>query len=334
MDIKVTAQVVKRYFAGQCTAAEEALVEEWLNADPENPRLAQQWMEEDAASDEKLYAQLIGDQEQVWNRLARNLPEPVPVPNSNAIASKPRLWKAAASVSGILLLAVAVYLYQINKKIVITTGYGKVQSVTLPDQSVIFLNGNSSLAYTQNWQPQNREVWLDGEAFFDVRHLEKDQKFTVHLSEKTAIEVLGTEFTVSDRQAGKSIVLQSGKIRLRIENKEVVYLQLGEKVEVPTGNTTGKPTRTKVNPHLYSSWTTGKWMLEGTSLAEMLQKLKETYGITVFSQDTSLLYRKASGSIPLPEQQTADASLLVGDIADLFELKVSKNNGIIYYSTK
>jgi ferric-dicitrate binding protein FerR (iron transport regulator) len=334
MDTKVTAQVVKHYFAGHCTAAEEALVEEWLNADPEHPRLAQQWMEEHAAPDENLYAQLIGDQEQVWNNIAQNLPEPVLIPNSHSIAGKPLLWKVAASIGGIVLLAVALYVYQVNKQIVITTGYGKVQSITLPDQSVVFLNGNSSLAYPQNWQSQNREVWLDGEAFFDVRHMEKDQKFTVHLSEKAAVEVLGTEFTVSDRQAGKSIVLQSGKIRLSFEDKDVVYLQPGEKVELPAGNTATNPTRTKVNPHLYSSWTAGKWMLEGTSLAEILRKLKETYGITVVSQDTSLVYRKASGSIPLPAQQTVDASLLVRDIADLFELEVSKNNGIIYYSTK
>jgi ferric-dicitrate binding protein FerR (iron transport regulator) len=198
---------------------------------------------------------------------------------------------------------------------------------------VVRLNGNSQLRYKASWKGKSREVWLDGEAFFNVTHTENHQQFLVHLSDKKDIEVLGTEFNVSDRTTGSYIVLKSGKIKLNLpehtdSNTNNIYLQPGDLVEVlAEKNQKNKIKKRVVNPQMYYAWTKGKWMLDATSLEEMLQRLQETYGITTVVSNKDLLKRRASGSIPLPAE---NVETLITDIANLFELKIHKQDKHIY----
>lgn len=346
MDKPVTAHLLKRYFKGNSTAEEEKLVEHWLKADPENPVLAQKWIEESAETDEALFAQVMGAKKQVWEKTTEQIQaleetdaEPNAItqqPGEKKLAgnthTKKHHWKKAAVLSGLLLMAFSVYYYH-YRPVSIVTSFGQVRTVTLPDSSVVYLNGNSKLTYTQPWQANKREIWLEGEAFFEVKHLANHQKFTVHLSNQTDIQVLGTAFNVSDRLSGKKIVLQSGKIKLNFDkgaSDKDVYMVPGEMVILPAENASGKIRKTQVDPQFYSAWTHGKWMLQGTSLADMLEKLQETYGITTRVEDTLLLQRKASGSIPLPESNAAEASQLLHDMADLFDLTITEKEGIVY----
>jgi ferric-dicitrate binding protein FerR (iron transport regulator) len=82
-----------------------------------------------------------------------------------------------------------------------------------------------------------------------------------------------------------------------------------------------------VNPETYSSWTHGRWRLDGTSLQEMLQKVEENYGVTVQVENQELLTKRASGSIPL---SSTHAQTLIEDISSLFELHfVKKDNQLM-----
>jgi transmembrane sensor len=85
-------------------------------------------------------------------------------------------------------------------KLAVQTEYGKLKQVLLPDSSSIVLNANSKIEYDKNWSKgKRREVWLEGEAFFDVRHLNQDttqvstyDQFVVH-TEDLDVEVLGKQ---------------------------------------------------------------------------------------------------------------------------------------------
>jgi ferric-dicitrate binding protein FerR (iron transport regulator) len=149
------------------------------------------------------------------------------------------------------------------------------------------------------------------------------------------VEVLGTEFLVSDRKSHSSIVLKSGKVKVDLQAdtaKSSIYLKPGELAEVRKGKTgAGYLTKSQVNPELYYSWTQGKWRLEGTSLGEMLLKLQDTYGINTVVENKNLLQRRASGSIPLEQ---GSATVLLTDIATLFELKVTEKKDGIYLEAK
>ena len=85
-----------------------------------------------------------------------------------------------------------------------------------------------------NWgRESEREVWLDGEAFFSVIHKINNQPFKVKTSEDVAIEVLGTTFNVYHRNQTK-IVLNSGRIQLSlptVQADEKIFMNPGELVE-------------------------------------------------------------------------------------------------------
>ena len=130
--------------------------------------------------------------------------------------------KVAAVFAGFLMLSIGAWWY-LNQEDTITyaTAYGETNTIALPDGSQVTLNGNSELHYLAGWETQpSREVWLKGEAFFEVEKIantSQDEglvKFIVHTS-SLDIEVVGTSFNVNDRRNATTVVLEEGKVKLQ-----------------------------------------------------------------------------------------------------------------------
>ncbi|MGC9353763.1 MAG: FecR family protein, partial [Mariniphaga sp.] len=96
--------------------------------------------------------------------------------------------------------------------------YGKTSEILLPDGTHVFLNAGSRLIYPDFFADKNREVFLVGEAYFEVVHNEK-QPFVVQTTD-VRVRVLGTQFNVSAYPSENIIetVLSSGKVRLEQNN--------------------------------------------------------------------------------------------------------------------
>lgn len=91
-----------------------------------------------------------------------------------------------------------------------TSGYGEMQTITLPDGSLVTLNSKSTLSFnTYNWD-KNRKLSLKGEAFFDVQ---KGSTFTVNTPQGN-VTVLGTEFTIHTQPGYFNVVCYEGKVRI------------------------------------------------------------------------------------------------------------------------
>src|SRR5690606_15777064 len=106
-----------------------------------------------------------------------------------------------------------------------TTGYGETRKINLPDGSLVVLNANSELKYESNWQQAPmREVWLQGEAFFEVVKTTEEKQFIVHTG-SLDVEVLGTQFNVHNRHQKVQVVLSSGKVKLQpLERQESLLM--------------------------------------------------------------------------------------------------------------
>lgn len=332
----VSKELVLLYIQGKCSSQDEAMVEEWLLQNDYNAGLALEWIEEMPDEDEKLVIKLSLAKNEIWNSTVEKLSEGnrdfVPEKESFVKVFARSGWlRAAAVLTGFLLIAFAFLFYNKNGQVVIATKNDEVRTVFLPDSSKIILNRNTTVSYAQNWDDGLREVWLKGEGFFEVRHLKSNSRFVVHLSNDKMIEVLGTEFNVSERSANSYIVLKTGKIKLNLKegsDSSDIYLKPGDLVKVTRGrDDENAVTRSEIHPETYYGWIYGKWILEGTTLREMLSKLKEDYDIEVQVESNVQLDRPVSGSIPLI---SADTDVLIGDIADLFELKViRKDNAVV-----
>ncbi|WP_342085621.1 FecR family protein [Dyadobacter sp. OTU695] len=324
--MEVSKQLVMHYFSGKTTSEQDKVVEQWLALHPDNAASALDWInEETPENDRETFEDLMMSKAQVWTGAQHRFPDASAKVKNRFSYNRQRTLKSYLAVAAGLVLVCSLAWFRLKQSETIHTAaaYGQTRHIILPDSSEVVLNGNSRLHYTASWEGRPREVWLEGEAFFDVRHLRTNSVFVVHLSDGKSIQVLGTQFNVIDRHTRSCIVLKSGSIRLSLAGKEEqVYLRPGDMVQV---NENGSEITEKqvVNPENYSSWTRGRWQLDGTSLEEMLQKIEENYGVTVLVEDRELLTKRASGSIPLTSTQ---AQTLIEDIASLFELHFVKQD--------
>ena len=218
-------------------------------------------------------------------------------PVSRSLFSETRwMLGMAAAVTLILVLA----LYQTgfqggeNK---ISTAYGEHMNVALPDGSAVVINGNSTIRFDAEWATDaDREIWVDGEAFFEVVHTKNDNKFVVHTDNGMDVQVLGTKFNVKTRRGKTEVMLQEGKVRLDVvkdEGKETMTLQPGELATLDDRELM----KVKIKPNRYASWKDNKLFFDQTPLRDIALILEDTYGIRVVFESDEIADRKLSGEI-------------------------------------
>lgn len=193
-----------------------------------------------------------------------------------------------------------------------TTHAGEHRVVTLPDGSQVTLNANSTLKMATAWQPgQAREVWLVGEAFFNVQHTAPARmkavaaapanvKFTVHAG-PLDVAVLGTQFDVLNRPGKTKVVLKSGQVQLRHQHAgrtEELLMKPGELVEYQPTILQTPLAKRPVNAELYAAWTTGHLDFNDTPVSEIIALLEDTYGLEITVSDSTLPKQKLTGSVP------------------------------------
>lgn len=235
-------------------------------------------------------------------------------------------WRVAASVALLALALGGYWLWQrpgaATPEVSLKTPFGQTRMLTLPDKSVVTLNGNSSIRYASAWvASQPREVWITGEGFFDVVHTASNQRFVVHLPSGIDVEVLGTRFNVYGREANVKVILDTGKIRLNVNRKtgDPMVMQPGEMFEANAKARTFSARR--VNARALSSWHDGKLTFDGTPLSEVAQILHDTYGLTVQFSDAGLARQTISGTVPNQNSET-----ILNGLATLFNLNIIHNS--------
>lgn len=235
-------------------------------------------------------------------------------------------WRSvAAALVFVFFVGAVVYHYKNNRNsYVYQSAYGEIKNVLLKDGSHVVLNGNSTLRFVD--RADKREAWLVGEASFQVVHKANDQRFVIHLSDTTSIEVLGTEFNVLNRSAQSRVALRSGKVkvahRAEREYADETYMSPGDLLTFNKSKK-GYSLQHANDVDRYFSWQKEQFFLDETSLADMLVMLRETYGISLKVNDDSLYNRKASGSFPLRK----DKKRLLKNMTELYDLVLVEESG-------
>jgi transmembrane sensor len=176
------------------------------------------------------------------------------------------------------------------------TDYAELRTLYLPDSSKMVLNAHSTVRYAKEWKPgQTREIWLDGEAFFDVRSVAASS-FQVHTKDLT-VEVLGTAFDIRGRRGKTEVVLQSGKIRISFTAGGHSDLVMAPGDRIVFDPATAALTHTTTTPDKYTSWKDRR--LTDATLGEILQYLEDNYHKTFILEDPSMAERHIGGVILL-----------------------------------
>jgi transmembrane sensor len=267
----------------------------------------------------------------LWERIKASNQVSVSLPAEASPRPWWRTWQQLAAVLVVGLLVTALWYFAVYDRHTIEyqTAAGETREIRLPDGSTVMLNANSSLSFRDDWE-DDREVWLKGEAFFSVKKkpvvntspANAMAKFTVH-TPWVHVQVLGTEFNVSERRRQTVVVLQSGKIQLNLpsENQHIT-MEPGDLVAF--SDRERKLTRQEVNPAVYSAWTHQEWILDNLSLAEVAAKIEETYGLQVIIKNTENTGALVDGVVP-----TDNLDNLLKALSTAFEVKITRNKNQI-----
>ncbi len=170
----------------------------------------------------------------------------------------------------------------------LTVPYGKRFDVVLSDGTTVYLNSGTELKYPVSFLDEgNREVFVEGEAYFDVTS-DTDRPFIVN-AEALNVEVLGTEFNVFayPEDARTDVVLVEGSVALAIgESTGNTVLSPGEKGIMDRVSQTIDTE--KVNTNIYTAWRKGELVFRRMPFENLVKKLERHYNVTIEIENETL----------------------------------------------
>ena len=178
--------------------------------------------------------------------------------------------------------------------------YGKKFQLQLSDGTLVHLNSGTTLKYPIKFiAGENRQVFLDGEAFFDVAK-DKKHPFIVN-ADNLNVRVLGTHFNVSNypEDAATDVVLVEGSVGMYNSNEEFnadrnTILKPGYKGSFNRENATimTKPVITDI----YTSWINGGLTFRNMTFKNIITKLERRYNVTIINKNEKLANEKFNAS--------------------------------------
>ena len=152
---------------------------------------------------------------------------------------------------------------------------GGTYTLTLADRTQVWLNAGSSLKYPVEFTEDTRQVYLSGEAFFDVT---KTGKTFIVNAEDAAIRVLGTQFNVTAYadETKLTTTLVEGKVQIEGDSISKPEILTPDMQAVITKHANHVETR-KVNTGEFTSWKDGKLEFRNQDLEQVMKRLSRWY---------------------------------------------------------
>jgi len=267
--------------------------EEWLMANPAQAELVEEaveFMKNIRVNEMPVPPELIANAHaRLKQRLERDAQTTRVIPiKRNAF----KRWIGAAAA--ILIIATGIYFYKYtSREPSVSTAYGQIASHELPDGSVMMLNANSSAKLGKDWKDCDREVWLNGEAFFHVKKTPQKNRFVVHTNDLDVI-VTGTKFNVWTRDNKTSVLLTEGSVTIHTLAGEEIKMQPGDFVQIDNKTLEKK----KANEESILAWKDNRIPFDNTPIREAAKMITEHYGIKVTVDDSLPHTMTLSGMMP------------------------------------
>lgn len=173
--------------------------------------------------------------------------------------------------------------------------------IFLPDGSTVFLSPGSRLNYPSTFDGmKKREVYLQGQAFFDIKH-NVERPFIVNTG-KVKTTVLGTAFNIN-AEIGESkitVTVARGRVRVSDPHKTLGIITPQEQITYNTKEETS--TLTRVTDETYLSWKNADLFIDNLTLAEAAKLLEEQYDIRIIIKDSSVREQRFTATFPKNEK--------------------------------
>lgn len=250
------------------------------------------------------YVLMPEEQERLFIKINREIDLSEESSNKKFLFTRTKLRTIAAFLAILIAIGVVVYYFLPEKEIIYKTAFAEEKNIQLPDGSTVLLRANSILHFKESlFDKECRDVWLNGDAIFKIKHLPNNQNFVVHTSKYFGVQDLGTEFLVHARQEFTMVYLHEGAIKLLVNEKNKVPIKtlMMKPGEIATfsNNRPDLIIKEKGMPFGIASWDGKSLLLKNTPMKNILNYLKENYGFKIIVKDSTNLSTGVSGKIPL-----------------------------------
>ncbi len=257
---------------------EDKLIQDWLSKEVSADEMAE--MEKLIAFTEKLTVPENKPKTEAWSSVLERINE---ASTDNEVILVPqrggnKQWIAwVASIAAIFLLGYF-GMMQMSGPSIYSTALTSTITHSLPDNSVVSLNSQSSISVIEDRWDKERVVRLEGEAFFEV---EPGSKFKV-VTDYGEVEVLGTSFNVYARPTGFEVTCKTGTVKVSFKDQETIlipgykayYTEFSKGVaQINTLNTM------EVNVSQVGAWREGNFYYDGINLREVMDEMERQFDI-------------------------------------------------------
>lgn len=192
-------------------------------------------------------------------------------------------WRSILKIASVVVISFALfYIFNNNPEVTVEALAANKTEVSLPDASAVTLNAASTLSYNKSEWNNNRKVSLKGEAYFKVA---KGSSFRV-ITQNGTVTVLGTQFTVKQRNSFFEVVCFEGKVQVET-NGRTEQLLPGKTFRSFNGNIS-LGTVSETQP----AWITNQTHFTKVPYAEVLAELERQYDVQINSNtiDTQRIF--------------------------------------------
>ncbi len=310
----------QKYLGHTATLEEKQELNEWIAS---NEKL-QQWMETRLVEspdtmDIQRQQQLLDEIHEILNQKPKKQ------------FKLPEWFKYAAAVALIILVTGSMFfIFQNNTKesvyySEIEAVKGQKTNVILPDGTKVILNSETKLIYNTDFNKNQRNVKLSGEAYFDVARNE-DLPFIVNAN-KFVIQAVGTSFNVRayDNEKIVSTTLIEGKVSVKTPLK-TIKLSPDERIELNTGDfssTIISLTDTKNSV----GWLNDYLSFENATLADVAADLSRIYNIQIIFNSESIKEQRFTGKI---SNNSLNSVLRIISLTSPIKYKITNNEVVLY----
>ena len=173
---------------------------------------------------------------------------------------------------------------------------GTTRIIYLNDGSKVTLNAGSVLRYPKTFASVKREVYLNGEAYFEIAHY-PEKSFIVH-SGKVITSVLGTSFNVAsyEKISSLSVTVVSGKVAVKnITNNQLVMLKPKQRVILSKVNQEFMVDTLKDADDIIS-WRKGELIFDNVTLEEIAYRIGFKYNVHIEITNKEKGQKKITGT--------------------------------------
>ena len=197
------------------------------------------------------------------------------------------------------------------------------ESIVLSDGTRVHVNTSGSLKYPESFSTDRREVWLNGEAYFEVSE-NAACPFLVH-TDMMDIKVLGTRFNATAYESDQktTVTLIEGKVELYCHGEvpKTLILEPGQQAVFWKNN--HEIATHSVDPDLYIAWKDGYYKFVNTSFGEIAERMEKMYHVKIVFADESLSQIPYSGTF-IREQSLKEVLDMMHDVKP-FEYSIKDN---------